>query len=273
MSIYNNHPEQVFDSWVSDIKKKNEYGVLPINVVVSARLIVFAWAYASYQTYELKNRFGNINFVSCLEQVFLNKIAQIALALHCGYKENDILSGNSFVHLDPSSHDERYNSNIKLLSGNKPIVISGTKKFLYPTVDRFPSYGQLFVYIDAARYRSGKEIISRITIKNNELKATILGYGMKTDIRTHQSQNKLLEYSNKHSAFTGFENLRNINDLTYPRQHFTVPKYVEEIKNSEQIESKLLDIVTYIKNNTDSKPIVQIDYPLLFDPIIKSIKI
>lgn len=267
-NIFNTRPETVHESWIKDIKKKNLNKTEPINIMIPAKLIVFAWSYSTYQTHELKSRYGNINFVTCLEQVFMNKLAEIALALYFGYHDGDILDGNSFVRLDPSSSDERYVSTLQLYSGNKPISVSGAKKFLYPTIDKYPAFGQCFVYIDAARYRCGNEVLSRINIQNNSIKATIIGFASKTDLKANQEQNLLLEYSNKHSAFTGFELLKNVNLLIHNHKRYSVPKYVEELQCCD-LDEKLNTIITYIKNNTDSKPISYIDYASLFDPIIR----
>ena len=266
--VFNTRPEIVYESWVKDIKKKNLNKTEPINIMIPAKLIIFAWSYATYQTHELKSRYGNINFITCLEQVFINKLSEIALALHFGYHDEDILTGNSFVRLDPSSSDERYTSTVQFYNGNKPISVSGTKKFLYPTIDKYPSFGQCFIYIDAVRYRCGNEIVSRLNIQNNSIKATIIGFASKTDLRANQEQNLLLEYSKTHSAFTGFEILRNIDALTHNNKRYSIPKYVDELKCCD-LDDKLNTIVSHIKNNTDSKPISYIDYSLLFDPIIK----
>ena len=269
-SIFENRTAQVFERWVNDIKLKNVNNIKPISLIIPAKLIVFAWAYASYQTHELKNRFGSINFVECLEDVFLNKIAQITLALHYGYSDDDILDGKSFVHLDPSAKDERVLIDMHMYHGNKPISISGTKRFVYPTVDKYPNYGQLFVYIDASRLVSSQRAITRINIQNATLKSTIIGYATKSDIRTNQEQALLLKYSNKYSAFKGFDILKPISDLTHPNKQYAVPKYVEEIKCYENMERKMNEILTYIKNNTEIKPIVQIDYEKLFSGIINT---
>lgn len=269
-SIFENRTAQVFERWVNDIKQKNINGVKPISLIIPAKLIVFAWSYASYQTHELKNRFGSINFVECLEDVFLNKIAQITLALHYGYSDDDILNGKSFVHLDPSAKDERVLIDMHMYNGNKPISVSGTKRFVYPSVERYPSYGQLFVYIDASRLVSAQRAITRINIQNATLKATIIGYASKSDIRTNQEQALLLKYSNKYSAFKGFNILKPISDLTYQNKQYAVPKYVEEIKCHDSMERKMNEILAYIKNNTEIKPIVQIDYEKLFFDILNT---
>lgn len=267
-NIFENRTAHVFERWVEDIKQKNVNGTKPISLIVPAKLIVFAWAYASYQTHELKNRFGSINFVECLEDVFLNKIAQITLALYFGFNDDEILDGKTFVHLDPSSKDERIAIDMYLFNGNKPIKVSGTKRFLYPTVDKYPDYGQLFVYIDATRLVSAQRAISRINIQNATLKATIIGYVNKSDVRAHQEQALLLKYSNRYSAFKGFDVLKPISDLTYKPKQFQVPKFVEELKCHDNMERKMSEILTYIKNNTEIKPIVQINYEKLFAGII-----
>ena len=99
----------IVDSWIRDIKQKNINGVVPISLFIPSKLIVFAWTYANYQTYELKNRLGaTIKFMECLESIFVNKLAQIALAMYYGYSDDDILKGNSFVGLDYTSKDERF---------------------------------------------------------------------------------------------------------------------------------------------------------------------
>ena len=267
-NIFENRTAHVFERWVEDIKKKNVNETIPVSLIVPAKLIVFAWTYASYQTHELKNRFGSINFVECLEDVFLNKIAQITLALYFGYNDDDILDGKTFVHLDPSAKDERIFIDMYLFQENKPIRVSGTKRFIYPTVEKNPTYGQLFVYIDASRLVSTQRALSRINIQNATLKSTIVGYATKGEIKTNQEQALLLKYSNKYSAFKGFETLKSINNLSYQEKRYGVPKYVEELKCHDNMECKMSEILTYIKNNTEMKPIVQIDYAKLFDGII-----
>ncbi len=269
-NLFENRAARVFERWVDDIKLKNINGVKPISMIIPAKLIVFAWSYASYQTHELKSRFGAINFVESLEKIFLNKLAQITLALYYGYSDDDILDGKSFVHLDPSTKDERVIVDMYMFHGNKPISVSGTKRFVYPTVDRHPMHGQLFVYIDASRFVSSQRAISRINIHNATIKATIIGYASKSDIKIYQEQALLLKYSNKYSAFKGFENLKSINDLSYQERLFVVPQYVQELKCHENIEQKINEILNYIKNNTEIKSIVQIDYEKLFSGVLNT---
>jgi hypothetical protein len=266
--IFANHVKNVFDNWVIDIKEKNVNGFKPVSLYVSAKLIVFAWAYATYQTHDLKNRLGNINFVNCLESIFVNKIAQIAFALYHGYSDDDILDGNSFVNLFPEARDERDCVEMNLHNGHKPVVISGTKRFNYPTVKKNQIEGQLIVYVDANRYIYNKSYISRLNIQNNSLKVTILGYVTKTDIRLNQDQKKLLDYSTIKSAYTGLSLAKDFTTLSFYRDSCDVPEYVKELKCCTTIDKKLLDIVNYLKSVNDNKPIVKIDYSALFDPII-----
>jgi hypothetical protein len=266
--LFNNKSESISDSWIKDIKKTNVHQNPPISIMLPAKLIIFAWAYATYQTHELKNRFGNINFVECLEQIFLNKMAELTIALHMGYHDGDILSGQSFVRLDPSSFDERYNILLPALMKGKSVSVTGVKKFTYPTIERNPGTSHVFVYIDATRFRSGTQTISRINIQNG-CKATIIGYGSRTDLKTHQNQSMLASYSNKYSAFVGFDVLKPINEIDFSKRMFAVPKYVSEIACCDNMDTKINEIVTYLKNISDVKPIVQLDYAAIFDPIIK----
>lgn len=266
--IFANHIKNVFDNWTTDIREQNVNGVKPISLYIPAKLIVFAWSYATYQTYDLKNRLGNLNFVTSLESIFINKIAQIAYALYCGYSDDDILTGKSFVDPNPESKDERFFVDTLLYNGNKPVVISGTKKFNYPFVKKNPNEGQLFIYVDAARYTYNKSYISRLNIQNNSLKVTLLGFANKTDIRLNQDQKKLLDYSNIYSAFTGFSILKSVDNVTYVKKQYVVPKFVNELICCGEIDKKLTDIVNYIKSVNDNKPIVKVNYSALFDPIL-----
>ena len=267
-TIYDAHPEAIFTSWMKQIKKKNEYQSTPISIQVSAKLIVFAWTYATYQAHELKDRLGNINIVDTTEQVFINKLAQIAIALNQGFTDDDILQGKTFVHLDPSSNDERYVINMSGYVKSKELSISGTKKFLYPVVPKNINNGHVFVYVDAVRMKSMHKTITRLNIVNGTIKVTLLGYATKTDIKQNLDQEMMLEYSNRYSAFAGLNLVRPIQDVVYAARQYNVPKYVEELQCYDDINSKIDNIVNYIKNATDVSPIIQIDYKALFDPII-----
>lgn len=269
-NIFENHTKNVFDSWVIDIKQTNKNGVSPISIYVSAKLIVFAWAYATYQTYDLKNRIGNINFTNCIESIFVNKISQIAFALYSGYSDDDIMLGKSFVDPNPESKDERYFINMYLYSGNKPLLISGTKKYNYPTVKKIPTEGQLIIYVDANRYTYNKSYISRLNIQNNGIKVTLLGYANKTDIRLNQDQKKLLEYSTTRSAYTGLSIVKDISSIDFVKKQFNPPDFSKELICCSDIDKKLNDIINYIKSVNDNKPIIKINYSELFDPIIKN---
>ena len=266
--IFANHVKDVFDNWVFDIKEKNVNGFKPVSLYVSAKLIIFAWLYATYQTHDLKNRLGNINFVTCLESIFLNKIAQIAFALYNGYSDDEILSGHSCIDPHPEGKDERDFADMYIHSGHKSIIISGTKRFNYPTVKKNPTEGQLIVYIDANRYIYNKSYISRINIQNNSLKVTILGYVTKTDIRFNQDQKKLLDYSTVKTAYTGLSLAKDFTKLEFYRSEFTQPEYAKELACCTNIDKKLQDIISYLKSVNDNKPIVKVDYAALFDPIL-----
>ena len=268
-TIYDSHPEKIFTSWMQSIKKKNEYQTTPISIQVSAKLIIFAWSYATYQAHELKNRLGNINIVETTEQIFVNKLAQIGMALYCGFTDDDIFQGKSFVHLDPSSNDERYAINMTAYMNGKPITISGTKKFLYPIVNKHTASGQIFIYVDAVRMKSLQRTITKLNIINGNVKVTILGYATKTDIKQNQSQDMLLEYSNRHSTFVGLNLIRPIEKFAYASKPFPIPKYVEELQCYPDVEQKIKNNTTYINNAVETKPMTQIDYSALFDPIIK----
>ena len=211
---------------------------------------------------------GNINFVNCLESIFVNKVAQIAFALYNGYSDDDILDGQSFVDLSPEAKDERDFIEMNLHMGHKHILISGTKRFNYPTVKKNPTEGQLIVYVDANRYTYNKSYISRLNIQNNSLKVTILGYVTKTDIKLNQDQNKLLDYSTVKSAYIGLSLAKDFTSLSFYRDWCDVPEYVKELKCYSNIDQKLQDIINYLKSVNDNKPIVKIDYSALFDPII-----
>ena len=270
-TIFDSHPENVFNTWMKYIKKKNEYSAAPISIMISAKLIVFAWTYATYQAHELKDRLGNLNIVETTESIFINKLAQIAYAVYNNYSDEDILTGKSCVHLDPSSLDERYNVNMNVYAKGKPLVLSGTKKFLFPIVPKNCSSGYFFVYIDAVRLHSTQKTITRLNIANGHIKVTLLGYATKTDIKQNQEQEMMLEYSNKLTAFTGFHLIRPTQEVTYIPRTFNVPKYVEELQCYENIESKLETIIQYIKNSHNIQPITQINYAALFDDVLRRI--
>jgi hypothetical protein len=270
-NIFSQNIKQIFESWIADVKKANIYSTKPISLIIPAKLIVFAWDYATYQTHELKTRFNSINFNTTIESIFLNKLAQITLAMHFGFLDDAIIAGKTFVGVDPSSKDERYFVDMLMYDNGKPVKITGTKKFIYPTVDKYPTSGQLFVYIDATRILSGDNIISRIAIQNNAIKATILGYVTKSDIKSHQNQSFLLDYSNKYSSFVGLNVTKPIDSLTFVHKQSIVPDYMKDLICYDNIEEKLSDIITQLKSNVDNTTIQTINYKDLFDPIINDL--
>jgi hypothetical protein len=260
---------KIVESWINDIKQKNINGVVPQSIFVPSKLIVFAWTYATYQTYELKNRLGSsIKFIECLESIFVNKLAQIALAIYYGYNDDDILKGKTFVSLDYSSKDERFFVDMQAYAHNKLINVSGTKKFAYPIANKHPNDGQLIIYIDGVRLVAQNRSIARLNIKDGMIKATILGYATKTDLKLNQDQSKFMGYSNMHTAFTGFDILKSVDDVTVTKKQYQVPEYVTELVCYDNIEQKLENIMNSIKASTETKPIVKIDYKSLFDGFI-----
>lgn len=257
------------NSWMHDIRLKNVNNVQPISFFVSAKLIIFAWTYATYQTSELKNRLGSsVKFFDTVEAIFCNKLAQIALAIYMGFTDDDIFDGKTFVTLDPSSKDERFSCSDQLYYNERLLTVSGTKKYLYPTIKKYTNDAQLFVYIDAVRYISDSTPLPRLNIKDNFIKVTLLGCANKFDLRDYQDQSKFLGYSKSHTSFVGLTILKPVENITYSNRHYIVPQYVKEIKCSNDLEAKLNSIVDTIKSYSEVKPIQKLDYHKLFNGMI-----
>ena len=96
-----NHATDVFATWKNDICNLNHRQTKFVSVNIPARLIVFAWEYAKLQASELKQRIGNsINYFSCVENIFVNKLAELGYVLYIGFSKEDILHGQSPVKLN-----------------------------------------------------------------------------------------------------------------------------------------------------------------------------
>lgn len=268
-NIFETNTSNIMNSWMRDIRLKNINNVQPISFFVSAKLIIFAWTYATYQTNELKNRLGSsVKFFDAVESIFCNKLAQIAMALYLGFTDDDIFDGKTFITLDPSSKDERFACADQLYYNDRLLTVSGTKKYLYPTIKKYTNDSQLFVYIDAVRYVSDSTPLPRLNIKDNFIKVTLIGCANKFDLRDNQDQSKFLGYSKSHTSFTGLNILKPVEGITFGTRQYIVPQYVKEIKCSNDLKIKLDNIIETIKSYSEVKPIQKIDYHKLFRGMI-----
>ena len=265
---------EILESWVVDIKKLKDCKDLTTQtVMIGPRLIVYAWTYANHQINEVKNRFGNsINMLYGMSNIFVNKVAEIAIVLNSGYTEEDIFNGNSPISHEYISKDERdfIEQECKDTAGNK-ILISGYKKYTYPTVLNNNYDNQVIVYIDAKKLNTKEFHQSLIHIENNQIKVTILGVATKACILANRDQNKIQRYTNVYSAFTGFDQLVNVPKLIFACTQHDVPEYVETIANMStcDIENSVQDIAKQFSMQPEQKVVSKINYADLFDPILK----
>lgn len=273
VNIYETLSKSVFDSWISDIRKSS-LSLVKGSIIIPEKLIVFAWKYASIQTYELKDRFGgSIHFINSVESIFINKLSELAYVIGLGYTETQILTGKSPVVLDPGSKDERVVIDSKYICANKEIFcISGSKKYTYPTVSKHLTTNQMIVYIDAIRISSFKRDYAHINFVDNKIKATVLGIADKNDIPSSIDQSKYLGYSNIYSSFVKFDRLLDIPAIIKKTHNQTIPEFVNYVykMKRDDVDSTMIEIKNSLNFAIENNSVSIIDYSKLFDPILKS---
>ena len=270
-----NHATDVFATWKNDICNLNHRQTKFVSVNIPARLIVFAWEYAKLQASELKQRIGNsINYFSCVENIFVNKLAELGYVLYIGFSKEDILHGQSPVKLNYKGKDERFCIAGSCYKQNDlPLTISGAKRFCYPTIRRRSVSPQTIIYIDANPISIENKNFSRINIVNNTIKITIIGIANAEDMNLFQDQKRFLGYSNAHTAFTGLKNLTPVSkgsaDLDAA---MFIPSFVSSIANAtnDSINKTVQNINKEITRATDVRPVGIIDYEKLFESVLKA---
>lgn len=267
------NPITIFNRWTQDIVSGLNHTAKPINIWLSSRAIVFAWDYAKLQALEIKNRVGNtFDYFAVIESVFINKIAEIAYARMVGYSEDAIFIGKSPVSLNYKGKDERvYIENASYYNGKYPILISGSKKYAYPIIKRRNSMSQAIIYVDASCKRTIDGAVSHIRIDDGKLKVTILGYVIPEDMNIYQDQKLLMGYSNAFTAFTGFRQLRILNEPSEKNQQQAfIPSYIRNIINdsANDIQEKILQIKKELMQESKEPTNTVIDYQKLFGKFV-----
>lgn len=264
------HTANVFANWKGDICKLQKNTSQFISVNISSRLIVFAWEYAKHQASELKNRIGNSgNYFVCVENIFVNKLAELAYVLNMGFSKEDVLHGHSPVRLNYKGKDERFCiAGNDYIQNDKPLTIAGSKKFCYPTIRRRNQNPQLIIYIDAKPILGQAKDFARINIINNKIKVTMIGVAKAEDMNIYQDQKCFLGYSNVHTAFTGLRRLSPIAiQPVKDGDNSFIPTFVSSIATAtnEEINKMVQSIHNEIVRATDIRPVGIIDYDALFN--------
>lgn len=263
------HTAGVFLHWRNDIYNLREHTPNFISITIPSRLVVFAWEYAKNQSFELKKRIGNsMNYFSCIESIFVNKLAELAYVMNAGFSKEDILHGESPIHLNYRGKDERFCiSGDQYFQGEVEVVIAGSKKYCYPTVKRYSSKPQSVIYIDAIPITNQSKDFSRINIVNNTIKVTLIGIAAPDDMNRYQDQRRFLGYSNVHTAFVGLQCLRPVIKQEHQKnESASIPSFVSAIANAtnNDIIKSVQSIRDEIVRSTETKPVGIIDYDALF---------
>lgn len=259
----------ISNRWTKDIKIAcGENDVMLFSSTIPCKSVLFAWNYAIQQAQDIKRRQSiSYNFWATVESIFLNKLAEITFAFYLGYTEPQILSGKSPISLNGTSKNEInfVDAEIHSILEHK-ILLSGTKKFNYPTTLKRNTHDQVIVYIDAKPVNTRRSESSCINISPDGIKTTIIGLAEKETLNLHQDSTIYKQYSQTYTSFVGLNKLVSVPKVTWKSQNKEIIKV--NLNENTNYSEEMQKIQSILLSQFETPTVVTIDYNKLFENMI-----